>query len=318
MDSQTWSDIGYGALQVAGAVLPQLAAVAVGDSYSKSAKLMEKQNQLAMANWREANEYNKPSNQLSRIRESGLNPNLVYGHGSIANTSSSAPSPSVNGFAPYTGFSTMGQFGINTMLQDRLNKSTIRLQESQEAKNEADASNVRAANAGIAADSLSKINNAEISQDIKEDLKQQVHNATEISYNNIVASREENLNKHLSNVILGKQSEKIEEQLNLQLSNLRKQGQLTDAQASSARASASKSFAEIKRINKDIQKLQIEIESTPDTTTKRMHAEQILNLNMARNIQLFNVISEFYNRGMLDASTFMKLFNGETLDYDFK
>lgn len=33
------------------------------------------------------NEYNKPVNQVKRLREANLNPNLVYGDGSVSNTS---------------------------------------------------------------------------------------------------------------------------------------------------------------------------------------------------------------------------------------
>lgn len=42
--------------------------------------------------WNMQNEYNNPANQMSRLREAGLNPNMVYGSGSVAgNTGSSMP-----------------------------------------------------------------------------------------------------------------------------------------------------------------------------------------------------------------------------------
>lgn len=44
----------------------------------------EKQRQHALADWSMQNEYNSPQSQMQRLREAGLNPNLVYGHGADA------------------------------------------------------------------------------------------------------------------------------------------------------------------------------------------------------------------------------------------
>jgi len=48
-------------------------------------------------NWRMQNEYNSPAQQMQRLKEAGLNPNLVYGNGATATggsiSSSSATSP---------------------------------------------------------------------------------------------------------------------------------------------------------------------------------------------------------------------------------
>lgn len=42
--------------------------------------------------WNKGNEYNSPAAQMERLKEAGLNPNLVYGTGSVAgNTSGSLP-----------------------------------------------------------------------------------------------------------------------------------------------------------------------------------------------------------------------------------
>lgn len=41
--------------------------------------------------WRRNNEYNSPKNQMKRLEEAGLNPNLVYGHGSVVGNTSSMP-----------------------------------------------------------------------------------------------------------------------------------------------------------------------------------------------------------------------------------
>lgn len=42
--------------------------------------------------WNKSNEYNSPQAQMARLKQAGLNPNLVYGSGSVSgNTSSQAP-----------------------------------------------------------------------------------------------------------------------------------------------------------------------------------------------------------------------------------
>lgn len=43
--------------------------------------------------WERQNLYNQPSAQMARLREAGLNPNLVYGSGSAAGVTSPAKSP---------------------------------------------------------------------------------------------------------------------------------------------------------------------------------------------------------------------------------
>lgn len=48
-------------------------------------------NQANKELWRMQADYNKPINQLARLREAGLNPNLIYGSGGVQNTITSAP-----------------------------------------------------------------------------------------------------------------------------------------------------------------------------------------------------------------------------------
>lgn len=47
-------------------------------------KMMHRQRDWALADYAMQNEYNSPQAQMSRLREAGLNPNLVYGNGATA------------------------------------------------------------------------------------------------------------------------------------------------------------------------------------------------------------------------------------------
>lgn len=50
--------------------------------------MYDKQRQHAVDDWHMMNAYNDPSAQMQRLRDAGLNPNLVYGSGADATTSS--------------------------------------------------------------------------------------------------------------------------------------------------------------------------------------------------------------------------------------
>lgn len=64
---------------------------------AKDQSLQRETNALNYRMWQEAwnreTEYNKPVNQVARLKEAGLNPALMYGTGSGANTISSGPAP---------------------------------------------------------------------------------------------------------------------------------------------------------------------------------------------------------------------------------
>lgn len=46
-----------------------------------SERMAQKQREWALTDWQTQNEYNSPTSQMARLREAGLNPNLVYGKG---------------------------------------------------------------------------------------------------------------------------------------------------------------------------------------------------------------------------------------------
>lgn len=73
--------IGAG-ISTAGAIGGNMLGVA------KSKRLMKIQNKLNLENWHLQNEYNLPINQMQRLKEAGLNPNLIYGSGNAVGNSS--------------------------------------------------------------------------------------------------------------------------------------------------------------------------------------------------------------------------------------
>lgn len=81
-------------------------------------QMYAKQRADALADWTMQNEYNSPQSQMARLREAGLNPNLVYGKGadntSMAVRSSSQPSwsPSAPKFDLNPGAALMTYYDV--------------------------------------------------------------------------------------------------------------------------------------------------------------------------------------------------------------
>lgn len=64
-------------------------------------EMYDRQRQDALADWTMQNEYNSPMSQMARLREAGLNPNLVYGKGAD-NTSGAVRSSQAPAWNPQT------------------------------------------------------------------------------------------------------------------------------------------------------------------------------------------------------------------------
>lgn len=81
---------------------------AASQAYERQKSLMKLQQDYAVSNWQREVNYNSPAEQMKRLKEAGLNPNLVYGNGSMQGlespgisspTSPSAPMASVFGLS---------------------------------------------------------------------------------------------------------------------------------------------------------------------------------------------------------------------------
>lgn len=53
--------------------------------------LAKKQNQWSIEQWIRENQYNTPTEQLKRTKAAGLNPDLLYGNGTLQNVAASSP-----------------------------------------------------------------------------------------------------------------------------------------------------------------------------------------------------------------------------------
>lgn len=97
-------------------------------------EMYERQRQDALADWDRNNQYNSPQEQMRRLKEAGLNPNLVYGSGAVGNSaspirSSSAGSPNLSPIRVDPSF--IGD-SINTYFNVQKQKAEIDILDQQE------------------------------------------------------------------------------------------------------------------------------------------------------------------------------------------
>ena len=102
-----------------------------GENYAYSRDLAALQNQYNIDMWNLNNEYNSPKNQLQRLVEAGLNPNLAYGNVSSGN--SQRPPEQVTGQYHRDTVDMRGMFdGIGSVFSDIMNMA--RFQEELNGK----------------------------------------------------------------------------------------------------------------------------------------------------------------------------------------
>lgn len=97
-------------------------------SYKNNVRLMDRAqqysrenadyaNQMAIANWQMENNYNTPANQIQRLMDAGLNPNLIYGNGTAsAGNAGSVAKPAMPDTpnAPYQDYGNLGIQNLGT------------------------------------------------------------------------------------------------------------------------------------------------------------------------------------------------------------
>ena len=113
---------------------------------------MAQENRYAVENWLMQQEYNSPENQLKRVQEAGLNPNLVMGQSNVTNASNSAPStPSGNSPSGGSADALTVDVGRNNNLQRAFENATKALMTSLQYGNISADTEIKKQNARILA-----------------------------------------------------------------------------------------------------------------------------------------------------------------------
>lgn len=93
------------------------------DTNEGNMELAKYQYEKNLEMWNRNNEYNTPANQVQRMKDAGLNPALMYGSGSVANTSTSMPEYKAPTLQAYTDF---GSLGLDKIAQIPMQQAQIR------------------------------------------------------------------------------------------------------------------------------------------------------------------------------------------------
>lgn len=88
----------------------------VSDTNAANLELARQQNLWKIQQWERENEYNLPSNQMQRLRDAGINPNLAFSNGQLSNVSASSPQLDRATLAPYTGYSSTLANGFSSAI----------------------------------------------------------------------------------------------------------------------------------------------------------------------------------------------------------
>lgn len=101
----------------------------------------EKARQFAVQQWNAQNEYNLPTNQMTRLRDAGINPHLAYSNGTPMNSSNAPAAPSGVSSLPA---GEAPKFNLGELYQTLLTKSQIKNMDADTAKKEAEKREVEA------------------------------------------------------------------------------------------------------------------------------------------------------------------------------
>lgn len=122
-----------GGISAAGSVAGSLLGASAQDrANQQNMEIAKMQNAWNLEQWNRENQYNRPTEQMQRLSEAGLNPNLVYGNGA---TTQAAASPRAAG-AKMEAFKDYN-FGLDKAADTYLNslntEKNLELAQSQKA-----------------------------------------------------------------------------------------------------------------------------------------------------------------------------------------
>lgn len=87
----------------------------------------DRQRQDSLSDWHMQNAYNDPAAQMQRLRDAGLNPNLMYGQGTVGNAETPRQSTAHgNAGTALPDLSGIGQVALNAMQMKQLQSNIAR------------------------------------------------------------------------------------------------------------------------------------------------------------------------------------------------
>lgn len=157
--------------------------------------LARQQNQWNLEQWQRENDYNSPTSQMARLRQAGLNPDLMYGQGTTGNSAGSPEMTSGASSEPNDMSAMLSKRSFGQTMQQILDK------EQQRRMNEAQIEAIKA--------NTNKTNSETQGQDINNAI-QQIRLGNEVTFQNMKIREMEDAHK-LSDAELQYRFQQIEE-----------------------------------------------------------------------------------------------------------
>lgn len=92
---------------------------------AQNMELAKYQHDKNMEMWHAQNAYNAPAAQMQRLKDAGLNPNLVYGSGQAVTSASPPPQYKAPNIQAYTGFNVGASDAVQAALNASMNKAQV-------------------------------------------------------------------------------------------------------------------------------------------------------------------------------------------------
>ncbi|WP_024568108.1 hypothetical protein [Elizabethkingia anophelis] len=217
--------------------IPVVGGIIEGAMNNSSNKKIARENRaFALDMWNRNNEYNTPLAQMQRLKEAGLNPNLMYGQGTTGNSSSPAKADGANPTQYKLNFLEAAQLHQ----QQKLNEQSIQLQKSQTELNHAQAQKVNAETANTHANTLNTQETMQFNRESrpkilqKYDLENQSISLSNENLNKINAKIEADINQIKANTQLTARQADVAKailgKITIEAENAIKQGRSIDLQ----------------------------------------------------------------------------------------
>lgn len=123
---------------LAGSAMNNSASASAADTaFGRQKELMALQQQYAVDNWNREVNYNSPKEQMKRLKEAGLNPNLVYGNGASGLQAGPIAAPT----APSAPMQVTAPGNFGSAVSDAVN-AAVGIAQAKKAKSETIAQNI--------------------------------------------------------------------------------------------------------------------------------------------------------------------------------
>lgn len=170
-----WPAIIGAAASIAGSAINNANSAGAADkSFARQKQLMAIQQQYAVDNWNRETNYNDPRQQMKRLKDAGLNPNLIYGNGAAGLEAPSVAAPT----APAAPMQVTAPGNFGSAVSDAV-QAAVGIHQAEKAKSETTAQDIR--NKYIESECVKALRNMDDTHELNQETKKQIIQSVQAS-----------------------------------------------------------------------------------------------------------------------------------------